>query len=175
MDSTAWRQDDDPKPGNELLNRLFREHYDALVRLACILVDDRESGEEIVQDAFVRLHVNLDRVRDLDAVPAYLRSIVLNLARSRLRRRRVAQRHQEAHAQTIDSLEDRAALREDQREVISALRTLPRRQQQCLILRYYAELSESEIAAALGISTGSVKTHTSRGRAALAERLEAIQ
>lgn len=70
-----------------LVGRLFRDHYTALVRLACVLVDDRESGEDVVQDAFVQLHANLDRIRDVDAAPAYLRSIVLNLARSRLRRR----------------------------------------------------------------------------------------
>jgi RNA polymerase sigma-70 factor (sigma-E family) len=175
MGSRATRRDEGADPSEELLARLFRDHYTGLVRLACVLVDDRESGEEIVQDAFVRLHINLDRVRDVDAVPAYLRSIVLNLARSRLRRRRVGRRHQMARGNPGTSLEDLAALREDQREVISALRTLPPRQQQCLVLRYYAELTEGEIATALGISTGSVKTHTSRGRAALAERLEALQ
>ncbi len=175
MGSRAPHQDGGSVPGEELLERLFRDHYTALVRLACLLVDDRESGEEIVQDAFVRMHSNLNRVRDVDAAPAYLRSIVLNLARSRLRRRRVAKRHQEAPGEFSASLEDLAALRDDQREVISALRSLPERQQQCLVLRYYAELSEGEIATALGISTGSVKTHTSRGRATLAERLEALR
>jgi RNA polymerase sigma-70 factor (sigma-E family) len=160
---------------DQLLTDLFREHYHALVRLACLLVDERESGEEIVQDAFVQLYRSAHRVRDAEAAPAYLRSIVLNLARSRVRRRIVARRHRETIRTNSDPLEDIAVLREDQREVIDALRLLPMRQRQCLALRYFAELSEAEIATTLGISTGSVKTHASRGRAALASALEPLR
>jgi RNA polymerase sigma-70 factor (sigma-E family) len=164
-----------PSDRDRLLSQLFRDHYAALVRLACILVDDRESGEEVVQDAFVKLYPKLEGVRDPAAMPAYLRSIVLNLARSRLRRRGVARRHSEPAPTVSGSIEDGAVAREEQREVLAALRSLPRRQRQCLVLRYYAELSEGEIADALKISMGSVKTHTSRGRAALVDTLEALR
>ena len=157
-----------------LLSDLFREHYLSLVRLACLLLDERGAGEEVVQDAFVRLHGTAHRIRDADAAPAYLRSIVLNLARSRMRRRLVAIRRQPRPSADVAPVEEMAIMREDQREVLAALRALPTRQRECLALRYFAELSEAEIAASLGISTGSVKTHTSRGMAALASKLETL-
>ncbi|MGH9048743.1 MAG: SigE family RNA polymerase sigma factor [Acidimicrobiia bacterium] len=156
------------------MSELFREHYLALVRLACLLLDERGAGEEVVQDAFVRLHGTAHRVRDPDAAPAYLRSIVLNLARSRMRRRLVALRRHPRPSPDAAPVEEIAILREDQREVLAALRTLPTRQRECLALRYFGELSEAEIAATLGISPGSVKTHTSRGIAALTSKLEKL-
>ena len=157
-----------------LLSDLFREHYLSLVRLACLLLDERGAGEEVVQDAFVRLHGTVHRIRDADAAPAYLRSIVLNLARSRMRRRVVALRRHPRPSPDGAPVEEVAILHEDQREVLSALRSLPPRQRECLALRYFADLSEAEIASTLGISTGSVKTHTSRGLAALTSKLEKL-
>jgi RNA polymerase sigma-70 factor (sigma-E family) len=157
-----------------LLSDLFRAHYLSLVRLACLLLDERGAGEEVVQDAFVRLHGTAHRIRDADAAPAYLRSIDLNLARSRMRRRLIALRRQPRPSPDAAPVEEVAILHEDQREVLSALRSLPPRQRECLALRYFAELSEADIAATLGISTGSVKTHTSRGLAALTSKLEKL-
>jgi RNA polymerase sigma-70 factor (sigma-E family) len=149
----------------EALACLYRAEYRSLVRLACLLLDDRGAGEDTVQEAFVRLHRHWARVRD---APAYLRSTVVNLARSRLRKRLVARRHRPTPRPDAVSAEAQAILSEQQREVIAALRGLPRRQRQCLALRYYLGLSEAEIAATLGISAGSVKSHTHRGVAALA-------
>lgn len=159
---------------DEGLRILFEEHYRPMVRLACVLVDDRSVGEEIVQEAFVRVHGAWHRIRDFDAAPGYLRATVLNLARSRLRRRLVARKHEPARAVDATSAEEGAVLREDQREVLDALRSLPTRQRECLALRYYQDMSEAEIAQTLGISAGSVKTHTSRGLAALAATLEKL-
>jgi RNA polymerase sigma-70 factor (sigma-E family) len=159
---------------DDLLSELFREHYLSLVRLACLLLDERGAGEEVVQEAFVRLHGTANRIRDADAAPAYLRSIVLNLARSRMRRRLVAIRHLPRPSPDAAPVEEVAILREDQREVLAALRSLPTRQRECLALRYFADLSEAEIAATLGISPGSVKTHTSRGMATLTSKLEQL-
>jgi RNA polymerase sigma-70 factor (sigma-E family) len=151
------------------LAELYREHYPSLVRLACVLLDERGAGEEVVQDAFVRVHQAWARV---DQPLTYLRSTVMNLARSRLRRRLVARRRVEPVGVPPMSAEERVVLLDDQQDVLDAMRSLSRRQRECLVLRYYLELSENEIASTLGISNGSVKSHSSRGLAALARRLE---
>ncbi|HEY3239085.1 MAG TPA: SigE family RNA polymerase sigma factor [Acidimicrobiia bacterium] len=152
------------------LRDLYREHRAALVRLAALLVGD--DAEEVVHDAFVRTHVAWDRLRDPERTLSYLRSAVLNGARSRLRHRRVVDRTRLAPPGLGQSAEAAAMAGEEHRRVIAALRSLPTRQRECLALRYYLDLSEADIAAALGISPGSVKTHVHRGLAALADRLE---
>lgn len=158
---------------DEALRELFDGQYRSLVRLAALLTDDRETAEDVVQEAFVRMYLSWGRLRDLSAAAPYLRSIVLNLARSGLRRRLVANRRGRRVERDVVSAEDDVLLREDQRAVLDALRSLPRRQRECLTLRYYLEWSETEIAEELGISAGSVKSHASRGIAALAAKLEA--
>ena len=164
-----------PVDRDEALSILFREHYTSLLRLAALLVDQRAAAEDVVQDAFVKLHRSWHRVRDLERAPAYLRSIVLNTARSRLRRRRVAERHRPDPLPDAASAEAAAMLSDDQRAVIDALRELPRRQRECVALRYYCDLSEAEIAETLGISRGSVKSHSHRALSALSSRLEALR
>ena len=148
---------------------LHRDHYPQLVRLACLLVDDRGSGEEIVQEAFVRVYQAWPQV---EQPIVYLRATVMNLARSRMRRRQVARRRVEPVSPAAPGMDEALVLLDDQREVLAAVRALPRRQRECLVLRYYLDLTESQIAATLGISNGSVKSHSSRGIAALARRLE---
>ncbi len=152
---------------------LYRAHHRDLVRLATLLVDDQGSAEEAVQDAYVSLARR--GPSGVDDPEAYLRTAVLNNARSALRKRRVRRRH-------LRSVErDRAApgadhavlLDDDARRVLAALDQLSERQREVLVLRYWADLSEAEIAAALGISAGSVKTHAHRGTAALAQIQEA--
>ena len=154
---------------------LFDAHYAALLRLATLLLDDRSAAEEVVQDAYLRLHGRPLDFGDPARAAAYMRSTVLNLARSRLRRRRLARTHVRIARDDVTSAEDAAVLRADQRHVLDALRSLSPRQRECLVLRYYLDLSEAEIAEALNVSPGSVKTHTSRGMAALATRLEALR
>jgi RNA polymerase sigma-70 factor (sigma-E family) len=154
---------------DEQLAALHRAHYDALVRLACLLVDDAGSGEEVVQEAFVRVHGAWARIDD---PLTYLRATVTNLARSRLRRRAVARRYVPPPALAAASAEEDAAVGAEHEFVFDAVRALPRRQRECVVLRYYLDLSEVEIAAALGISSGSVKSHTHRGMRTLAARLE---
>ncbi len=136
-------------------------HYASLVRLAALL-GDRSVAEEVVQDAFVRVHIAGDRVHD--PLP-YLRRAVVNGARSSLRRREVRRRAPLEVVRDVPPPDDRE-------DVMRALRGLPARQRECLVLRFYNDLSEADIAAALGISPGSVKTHTSRGLAALGKTLE---
>jgi RNA polymerase sigma-70 factor (sigma-E family) len=156
----------------DVVRGLYEAHYVDLVRLATLLLDRTEAAEEVVQDAFVKLHGVLDRIEDREATPAYLRSMVMNGARSTLRRRRVARKHPPTPEPPGEAADATAVLHEDQREVIEALRALPTRQRECLVLRFYGGCSEAEIAATLGIARGTVKSSTSRGLAALAERLE---
>ena len=151
------------------LSALHREHYRSLVRLACVLLDELGAGEEVVQEAFVRVHRSWGQV---DQPLTYLRATVMNLSRSRMRRRLVARRRVEPVGRPAMSAEEHVVLLSDQQEVLDAVRTLSRRQRECLVLRYYLELSEAEIAATLGISNGSVKSHSHRGLKALEARLE---
>ncbi len=160
-------------PGVEAeVARLFRSHHGRLLRLAQILVDDRGAAEEVVQEAFVRLFRQWGSLREPDAAAGWLRTTVLNLARSRLRRRGLARARREAVPVAPASPAERAELNEEHRQVVEAVRALPRRQREVVVLRFYEDLSVDETAAALGISAGAVKTHTHRGMAALALKLE---
>ena len=156
------------------LAAMHREHYRSLVKLASLLIDDRSTCEEIVQDAFVAVFRSPARLRDESRLPAYLRSAVLNGARSQLRKRQVRSRLRsvDSPVSEVASAEAGALAAEDQRAVLEALRSLPDRQRDVLVLRFYLDLSESEIATTLGIGAGTVKTHTRRGLEALAQQLE---
>ena len=158
---------------DDVVAALHREHYRPLVRLAGLLLHDRGASEEVVQDAFVQLHLKARRLRDPEKAAAWLRSTVLNGARSRLRHLEVRRRHQPAPGRaTSASAEDAALAGDAQQRVLAALRTLPPRQREAVVLRFYLDLSEAEMAAAMGVSTGSVKTHLHRGLAALQSRID---
>lgn len=157
------------------LEAAFHEHYRSLVRLASLLVDDIGTCEEIVQEAFVRVWRRGPAVPGPDRLPAYLRSAVLNGARSHLRRVVVMRKHAPAPPAAAPAAEATALAADADHRVLGALRSLPDRQREVLALRYYLDLSEAEIGATLGISPGSVKTHAHRGLAALAERLEDLR
>ena len=153
---------------------LYQLHWRYLVRLAVLLVDDVASAEDVVQDAFVALHRKADGLRDPDAALAYLRTTVLNLSRSVIRRRQVARKHLKvAEPEAGPGADHDALLRDEHRAVLAAVRALPPRQSEVLVLRYWAGLSEREIADTLGISTGSVKSSASRGMATLQRMLGA--
>lgn len=149
---------------------LYRAQREDLVRLAGLLLDEPGACEEVVQDAFVALHLHRGTV-DPDRVPAYVRSAVLNAARSRLRRRRVAERLGRIRPAAPPSPEDEALRGDRQAAVLAAVRRLPRRQQEVVVLRYWLDLSEADIAATLQISAGSVKTHASRALGSVARML----
>ncbi|HVF06617.1 MAG TPA: SigE family RNA polymerase sigma factor, partial [Frankiaceae bacterium] len=161
-----------PRGADEAVTSLFRAHYAGLVRLAVLLVGDDAGAEDVVQDAFARLHRRWARLRDEEAAYGYLRASVVNGSRSRLRRLRVARRHHEPPATDAPSPEADAILREEHAEVRRALDLLPRRQREVLVLRFYANLAEADIADTLGISRGAVKSHAFRGIAALTRTLE---
>ena len=156
----------------DTLTALHRNYYRSLVKLASILVDDVGTCEEIVQDAFVSVFRSSARVRDEERLPAYLRSAVLNGSRSHLRKQQVRNRLRVVDDRVASSAETAAIATDDQRSVIDALRSLPDRQRDVLVLRYYLDLPESEIAATLGIAPGTVKTHARRALDALTELLE---
>lgn len=163
----AWANAD------EAVAALFQEHARSLVRLASLFADDRNAAEDLVQEAFLRLHASYHRIQTPDRAAAYLRSIVLNLARDHNRRGLMSLRHRMPEEEGHPSVEDRFVLREDQQHVIAALQALPRRQRDCLVLRYYMELSIPDIATTLGVSVNSVKTHLRRGMAVIETQWEA--
>ena len=154
------------------IHTLYQSHWRSMVRLAVLLVDDVASAEDVVQDAFVALHRHSDGLRDPNAAVGYLRASVVNLSRSVIRRRQVARRHLKvAEPEATPGADDYAVLNEEHRETLAAVRKLPQRQREVLVLRYWSGLSEREIASALGISPGSVKSSASRGMATLQQVL----
>lgn len=153
---------------DELVADLFSTEGASLVRLARVFCDDRNAAEDLVQEAFIRLHRTASTIRDRQRAPAFLRSIVINLARDANRRGLMSLRHRGAieQPQSVPSFEDDAIDHGDQ-AVLDALRLLSDRQRSCLVLRFYLQLSDSEIADTLKISRNSVKTHCRRGLAHL--------
>jgi RNA polymerase sigma-70 factor (sigma-E family) len=164
-----------PAHRDRAITTLFATYHRQLVGFAMLLVDDLATAEDVVQDAFLALHRRWSWMRDPQAAYDYLRTSVLNGARSQLRRRRVRQRHGERPDSAAASAENLAVERADHDEVATQLAMLPTRQREVLVLRYYLDQTEAEIAQTLGISAGSVKQHATRGLAALTARLEATR
>jgi RNA polymerase sigma-70 factor (sigma-E family) len=154
---------------------LFRERYSEMVGLAGLLLDDRGAAEEVVQDAFAKYHLNRHRITDPEREVSYLRSIVCNLARGRLRRRAIERRLRPAPRLEVAPTPDVALAQHQRHTVAAGLAALPRRQRECVVLRYWLDLSERDIAETLGIARGSVKSHLHRGLAALEVRLEELR
>lgn len=162
-----------PWGADEAVTQLYAEHWVGLVRLATLLLADQGRAEEVVQDAYVALHRRWSRLREPDKARAYLRRSVVNGCRSALRHRTVVDRHRPAPPADVESAETTVLAGEQQARLTDALAALPRRQREVLVLRYYVDLSEADIAATLGISRGAVKSHSSRGVAALRTSWEA--
>ena len=175
-DMASARIDDDTQA---FVVRMFHQEGHTLVRLASLFVDDRNAAEDIVQEAFIRLARSAHRIDSAEKAPAYLRTIVLNLARDHNRRGLVSLRHHSttSHELVADSTPaDVGMVRdEEHRAVLEAVRALPRRQRDCIALRYFEELGVDAIAAQLGLSPNSVKTHLKRGMAALERTLGTIR
>ena len=148
---------------------LYRDHRMRMVRLAVLLVDDPATAEDVVQEAFAGLHRNWSGLRDEAAAVGYLRAAVVNGSRSVLRRRRTARDYVPPHQVNARSAESLAMLSAEHQAVVDALSTLPPRQREVLVLRYYGGLSEAEIADATGISRGTVKSTASRALDAVAK------
>jgi RNA polymerase sigma-70 factor (sigma-E family) len=138
-----------------------------------LLVDDHGSAEEIVQDAFESLYKRWNDLRDPGAAVAYLDRSVVYGARSWVRRRVTARSYVLPEAGTVRSAESESVDQRRNDELADAIRELPQRQREVVVLRYYLDLSEEQIATWLGVSTGSVKRHAFRATARLQERMEA--
>jgi len=151
---------------------LYAAHYRSLVRLAALLLRDTATAEEVVQDSFVAMHGGWRRLRDNDKALSYLRQSVVNRSRSVLRHRVVVDRNAPKPPPDMPSAEQGAITLLERSAVVTALRTLPPRQREALVLRFYGDLSEAQIAAAMGISKGAVKSHTARAMTALRSVLE---
>lgn len=158
----AAAADTGARPPDEAVTVLYHRHYAELVRTAALLVGDVATAEDVVQDSFIAMHRAWWRLRDPGSALPYLRRVVMNGARSVLRHRVVADRHARTAAPNVASAEEDALVMLARSSVLMALDTLSARQRQVVVLRYYADLSEAQIAAALGISKGSVKAHAAR-------------
>ena len=155
----------------ELVNELFRAHALGLIRVAVLLVGDQPSAEDVVQDAFIGLCRALPRIRDRTKALPYLRTSVINGARSVLRARKRAILRRVPHEPPVWSAESAVMAGEERRAVLGAVARLPHRAREVLALRYYLDLPDHEIAAALGISRGTVSSTASRALTALARDL----
>ena len=161
------------------LAELYAVHYQALVRLAALLVRDTATAEEVVQDSFVAMHASWRRLRDSGKASSYLRRCVVNRSRSVLRHQMVTERNmlqpppempsaeQGGLPRVFRTTEQGAMTLLERSAVVAALHGLPARQREALVLRYYAGLPEAEIASAMGISQGAVKSHVFRAMSAL--------
>jgi RNA polymerase sigma-70 factor (sigma-E family) len=180
-DDTSGGGGSGPTAADRAITELYAAHWTGLVRLAWLLLRDDQGAEEVVQDAFVAVHRRWESLRSDESATAYLRRAVINGARSGLRHRGVEQRYLERERsaaargpRTAVSAEERALDDEAATTMIGALGRLPQRQREVLTMRYYLDLSEAEIAEALGISPGSVKAHAHRGLATLRDRMERV-
>ena len=167
-----------PEPGAlagaaEAVTALYEAHALGLIRLAVVMLGDRPAAEDVVQEAFYGLYRRWHALSDTTNALAYVRSSVINGCRTALRRRvrqlTFAGADQPGEA---DSAESEALLGEEHRQVLLAIRRLPSRQREALVLRYYLDLDEAEIASSMRISRGTVKSTTSRALAALGRILE---
>lgn len=156
--------DPPPEPANTplTLEDLYRTHRMRLVRLAILLVDEQATAEDVVQEAFTGLHRNWSSLRDARAAVGYLRTAVVNGSRSVLRRRKTARDYVPPHSPNARSAESLAMLSTEHQSVVNALSTLPPRQREVLVLRYYGGMSEAEISELVGVSKGTVKSTASR-------------
>jgi RNA polymerase sigma-70 factor (sigma-E family) len=151
------------------VTELFRAHHLELVRLALMMTGDLATAEDVVQDVYERIHRRSPGLRAGGNGLAYARTSVLNGCRSAHRRNAVRRKHADALAsQAIAGVPDDEAAAADRGELATALRTLPSRQREVLVLRYYCDLDIAEIAMMLRIAPGSVRSAISRGLAALA-------
>lgn len=167
-----------PGPGSaDELTTLYRQHALGLVRLAVVMLGDRAAAEDVVQEAFLGLHLRWGDLADPSRALAYLRASVLNGCRTTLHRKR---RHDSGAVRAaaadpalpLAGADAWVLLDEEHREVLTAIKRLPDRQREAVVLRFYLDMSEEEIARAMGISRGTVKSATFRGLAALGRMLK---
>ena len=153
---------------------LYQAHAVGLIRLAIVMLGDRGAAEDVVQDAFLGLYRHWDGLADRGNALAYVRSAVLNRCRNALRQRGQRERHdrQGPEPRASESAEAVALIGEEHQQVLAAIRALPDRQREALVLRYYLDMTEDQAARAMGVSRGTVKSATSRAIAAVGRMLK---
>lgn len=160
---------------DDAMRSLYERTHADMVRFAAFLCGDVHAAEDIAQEAFVQVFGAWDDIDDHDRLDAYLRVTVVNTVRGKHRKRRVAERRDTPHLAVVASAEDDAMGRVGRDEVFAAVGELPLRQRACVVMRHWLRMTESEIAADLGVSVGSVRTHIKRGTARLEERLGGLR
>ena len=165
-----------PAEDRPTLTDLYHAHRLGLVRMAVLLVDHQDLAEDVVQEAFIQLYQRHgEHLDDLDNALGYLRTSVVNGARSKQRRRRTAREYVPPHEADAPSAEDHAVLNDEHRRVLVALQELTPRQREVLVLRYWSDMSEAQISETLGLSRGAVKSTASRALDALEKHLEKVR
>jgi RNA polymerase sigma-70 factor (sigma-E family) len=157
-------------PADEV-TALYEAHALGLLRLAAIMLGERQAAEDVVQDAFLGLFRRWDALHDHERALAYVRSSVFNGCRTVLRKR-TRDREFVLVEPDAESAEARVVLGEEHREVLAALRRLPGRQREAVALRYCLDMPVDQVARAMGVAEGTVKSATSRGIAAITRMLK---
>ncbi len=152
------------------VSALYADHALGLIRLAHIMLGNRQAAEDVVQEAFIGLYRRWSHLDEQAKALGYVRSSVLNGCRSQLRRRPTVELDG-SDGPPATSAESAVLTAEERREVIRALRCLPARQREVLALRFYLDLPDDQIAAAMSISRGTVRSAAHRGLAALGRAL----
>ena len=159
-----------PATADSQVTSLYQAHALSLARLALLMLGDADAAQDVVQDAFLGLYRRWDKLASAEAAPAYLRSSVLNGCRTVLRRRSRPAIH--AAGELLESAEAAVLHTEEHRAVLAAIRRLPARQREALVLRYYLDMTEDQAARAMGVTRGTVKSATSRAIAAVGRMLK---
>jgi len=159
-----------PEAAHGDITSLYQDHALGLARLALLMLGDADAAQDVVQDAFLGLHRRWDKLSSTAAAPAYLRASVLNGCRTALKRR--SRPPLPGAAESLESAEAAVLHTEEQRRVLAAVRRLPARQREAVVLRYYLDMTEEQASKAMGVARGTVKSATSRGLSALARMLK---
>jgi len=168
--------DPGPQDARQAVSALYEAHAVGLIRLAIVMLGDRPAAEDVVQEAFCGLYRRWGQLDDPGKALGYVRSAVLNGCRSALRRlsREARSAQPDESLETSESAEALALVNAEHRAVLGALRRLPARQREALVLRFYLDLPEPEIARSMGVSPGTVKSTTSRALAALGRLVQEV-
>lgn len=169
---SATPEDEAPDQSVDTLVKVYQENRNSLLRLAALLLDDLSSCEDVLQEAFIRVHAFRSRVHQPEELLTHLRQTVVNLSRTTLRKRLIGLRLLPKPSPHAASAEEGAYDLLERDALVQALRNLPRRQREVLVLRYYSDMNEAQVAASLGLSIGSVKAYGSRGIDALRVQME---
>ena len=160
-----------PSDREAAVRALYEERHVELVRFATFIMGDVYAAEDVSQEAFMRVYDAWDRLDDPEKALAYLRATVVNIARGRHRHQLVVERNQQPRLVAVPSAEDDAMGRVGRNAVLEAVSSLPSKQRACVVMRHWLRMTESEIAATLDVSIGSVRTHNKRGVQALQRKL----